>query len=107
MRDELAADDISLVVVVLPLMDDLLVDDPDSTHTAHLRSRLLAVVNGLNLPVIDAWDVVLDAIRTQGPRRIFVYGDGPQPDHHFNPEGHRFFARWLGRQLAGVQSPSR
>ena len=91
-RDELRAQHIPFVVVVLPAADAI--GQPNGP-SEQLSTGVLAIAQRLGLPELDATEPIRDALSR---------GENPiQPDHtHFNEEGHWLIARWLHERLATI-----
>lgn len=89
-RDELRAQAVPLLVVVLPTR--AWVETGEADHPA---PELVRMLSAAGVAVVDASPVVLDAA-ARG-ERLFL---GDQNDCHFNPAGHNLMARWLHDQIS-------
>jgi len=93
-RDELHGKGIPFVIVVLPHADAI--DQPGGS-SEFLSTHVSAVARKLGLPLLDATEVIRDALSR---------GESPiQTDRsHFNAEGHWLIAKWLHKRLTAAAS---
>lgn len=82
-RDELARGGTAFRVVVFPSNPEAGGESPRE------HGELIALVTALGIPVLDASDVLRDAVAAH--REIFLRPFDP----HFNPAGHRLVADWI------------
>jgi len=95
MRDDLRAQDIPLVVSLLPNRSALDARGPSLMASDRARRRIAAVTAQLGIQTLDAWDLFVDAVQRDGSAPYFR----DPHDIHFTPEGHRLLADWLATQL--------
>lgn len=100
-RDDLGAQNIRLVVVMLPGRNEL----EKGRKCVECLDREKAILGRLGIPVLDPWDMFLAATANSGTTRWFV--NDPPSDPHFNASGHALFAEWLASQLGSVGFPER
>jgi hypothetical protein len=103
-RDDVARVGARLVVVVLPLRSALDAPDPRATQAFRLRTRMLGVLEALEVRVLDPWEAFETAVRRDGSKSLFI--DPPAWEIHLNPRGHRFYADWLSANVDFGQAPS-
>ncbi|MFT3774114.1 MAG: SGNH/GDSL hydrolase family protein [Minicystis sp.] len=94
---ELSESRIPLEIVYLPARASLESASPKSSGDYQLRGRVLDLGRSLGVPVLDPWDALESAVRTEGADRLFL----PPPNIHFTPEGHRVLAHWLASARPG------
>lgn len=96
-QDDLQKRGIAFVLVVIP--DRRWVENP--TTFGHVTPRILRVAERLQMPALDAWDAIADAV-ARGDR---IFMDAAW-DPHFNAAGHALIAQWLYDNLPRGGAPS-
>jgi hypothetical protein len=96
-RDLLQRRGIRLIVSVVPLRAALESPRPTESPGWTVQQRMIATAQRLGLQVLDPWPVFEAAVRTNGSDRYFLTND-----LHFNVEGHRLYADFLGDQLRAI-----
>jgi hypothetical protein len=99
MRDETRKHGVPLVVVVLPYRAALVAAHPEQDDAALVRDRVLQVLAKLDIPALDAWPLLADALK-RDPNQLRWFATPPPNDGHFSPEGHKLMADWLEPRLA-------
>jgi hypothetical protein len=70
----------------------------DQPHAEH--ARLLDTMRRAGIAPHDGWALILDAARRRVPQ-LWTARGGPR-DPHFDVDGHRLFADWLGPQIEAI-----
>jgi hypothetical protein len=93
MRDDLARRHIGFVVSILPHRRALEAAQPDSVEEWRIGQRAATLAKSLSIPVIDPGPRLREIAQQEGSSTLFI--TPPVQEVHFNPEGHRRYARWL------------
>ncbi len=100
-RDWLRAQNIPLVVVILPARAELEAADPTTHHDYAIEDEMVRRSRGLGVTTLWARDPFASALG-RGAAHLFADELGGPTDPHFSVEGHLVAARWLHEQLSAV-----
>lgn len=96
LRDEAARERVPLLVSVLPQHEVIWSrDEARNRERRDQLARVMAVCRGAGVPTVDPLPELEAAVRARPNARWFL-----PPSPHFDVEGHRWYARWIRRQLA-------
>jgi hypothetical protein len=94
-RDLLGRLGVPLVVTVIPQRRALESRSPAETPGYQIHQRMLATLDRLAIPRLDAWPPLRDAVSRDGSGPYFQ----PNGDVHFSLRGKELFADWLAAKL--------
>jgi len=97
-HDELQRRGIALVASVLPFRGALESTTPQTTLGWRAQTRMLEVLRRLQIPALDFWPPLFDAVRREGSPAWFK----PGQDVHFNDRGVDLYDGWLAPQLPSL-----
>jgi len=97
-RDELKRRKIGLMAVVLPLRSALESEAPHDTLGYKVKQRMLEILARLEIPALDAWEPIADAVSRDGAPAFFA----PAQDIHFNDRAYDLYGGWLGQRLSAL-----
>lgn len=100
LRDDLAARNIPLVALMMPIRMALESPDPTALDGYKKEARIEDLAKSLGIPTYDPWDHFRPLVQRDGSSRYFLRTD----DIHLNPEGHVEMANWLAENVPEIRA---
>jgi lysophospholipase L1-like esterase len=100
LRNDLAARNIPLVAIMLPIRMALEAPDPSTLDSYVEEKQIKDLATSLGIPTYDPWDHFRPLVQRDGSSRYFLRSD----DIHLNPEGHVEMANWLAERIPGIRA---
>jgi hypothetical protein len=100
LRTELAARNIRLVAVMMPIRSALDAPDPTTHESYKAENRTKELSKSLGIHTFDPWDHFRPLVERDGSSRYFIGSD----DIHLSAEGHVEMANWLAENVPEIRA---